>query len=101
MNVLEGYDIGLMGFGSMDYLYYFIEVKKFVFEDWVKFYVDFDFNEILVVGLILDEYVVEWCKLICLICVGRNYIVGNLFFEEGDMIYLIVVDEDCMMVLLI
>lgn len=57
--MFEYYDIEGMGFNLVDYIYIFVEVKKFVFEDCVKFYVDLDFNDILVDWLILKEYVVK------------------------------------------
>lgn len=58
-NILEQYDIEGMGWDFVDYIYIFVEVKKLVFEDCVKYYVDLVFNDILVVLLISKEYVWE------------------------------------------
>lgn len=56
---MECYDIEGMGFDLVDYIYIFVEVKKLVFEDRVKFYVDFEFNVIFVDWFILKDYVWE------------------------------------------
>ncbi len=44
----KGYDIASMGFGSSDYIHYFVEAKKLAFADRAKFYADPDFNKILI-----------------------------------------------------
>lgn len=75
-NILEGYDIVSMGFNSLEYWYFLVEVKKLVFEDCVKFYVDFVFNEILVDWLVLKEYVEECWVMINLDCVVCSYEFG-------------------------
>ena len=40
LNILEGYDIAAMGFGSADYIHVFTEAKKLAFEDRAKYYAD-------------------------------------------------------------
>jgi gamma-glutamyltranspeptidase/glutathione hydrolase len=52
LNILEGYDIKSMGFGSAEYLHVLTEAKKLAFEDRAKFYADPEFNNIPVDELI-------------------------------------------------
>lgn len=101
LNVLEGYDVASMGFGSTDHLHHFIEAKKLAFEDRAKFYADPAFHDIPVAELISDEYADERRKLINSRRAGRNFTAGNPSLEEGDTIYLTVADEDRTMVSLI
>lgn len=98
LNILEGYDIASMGFGSTEHLHAFIEAKKLAFEDRAKFYADPDFNDIPVAELISKEYANERRKLIDLERAGVSYPAGNASLQEGDTIYLSVADKDGMMV---
>jgi gamma-glutamyltranspeptidase/glutathione hydrolase len=50
LNILEGYDISSMGFGSPEYIHLLTEAKKLAFEDRAKFYADPAFNDIPVEG---------------------------------------------------
>ena len=43
LNLLEGYDIRSMGFGSADYIHHFVEAKKIAFADRAKYLGDPDF----------------------------------------------------------
>jgi len=99
LNILEEYDIKSMGFGSKEYIHYFIEAKKLAFEDRAKFYADPDFNDIPIHKLISKEYANERRKLINPNRAGRRYDAGN--FEQGNTIYLTVADKDGNMVSLI
>ena len=56
LNLLEGYDIKSMGFGSADYIHHFVEAKKIAFADRAKYYADMDFNKIPTEYLISKEY---------------------------------------------
>lgn len=56
LNILEGFDIAAMGFGSADYLHTLVEAKKLVYEDRARFYADPDFNHIPVADLISKPY---------------------------------------------
>ena len=40
LNILEGFDIASMGFGSAEYIHVFTEAKKLAFEDRAKYYAD-------------------------------------------------------------
>jgi len=101
LNILEGYDIAGMGFGSADYVHTFIEAKKLAFEDRAKWYADPAFNDIPVAGLISEEYAAERRKLIDSQRAGESYEAGNPALEEGDTIYLTTADGDGNMVSLI
>jgi gamma-glutamyltranspeptidase/glutathione hydrolase len=99
MNILEGYDIKSMGFGSKEYLHLFIEAKKLAFEDRAKYYADPDFSKIPVEELISKEYAAERRKLINPDRAARTYNAGDP--ESGNTIYLTVADSQGNMVSLI
>jgi gamma-glutamyltranspeptidase/glutathione hydrolase len=101
LNILEGYDIGAMGFGSADYVHHFVEAKKVVFEDRARWYADPDFNEIPVQELISKEYAAKRRALIDPALAGKTFEAGNPALEEGDTIYLTVSDGQRNMVSLI
>ena len=101
LNVLEGYDIRSMGFGSKEYIHHFTEAKKLAFEDRARFYADPDFNDIPVEQLISKEYAAERRKLIDPNRAGRSYPPGNPALDAGDTIYLTVADDEGNMVSLI
>lgn len=99
LNILEGYDIKSMGFGSKEYIHTFTEAKKLAFEDRAKFYADQDFYQTPIEWLLSDEYGAERRKLINPNQAGRSYPAGQL--KDGDTIYLTVADKDGNMVSLI
>jgi gamma-glutamyltranspeptidase/glutathione hydrolase len=101
LNILEGYDIAAMGFGSADYTHVFIEAKKLAFADRARFYADPDFNDIPVQMLISKEYAAGRRALIDLKRAARVVEPGPAVLEEGDTIYLATADENGMMVSLI
>jgi gamma-glutamyltranspeptidase/glutathione hydrolase len=101
LNILEGYDIAGMGFGSSEYIHRFVEAKKLAFEDRAKFYADPAFATIPVAGLISEEYAAERRQLIRPDRAGRSYEAGNPALYGGDTIYLTVADQDRNMVSLI
>ncbi len=91
LNILEGYDIAAMGFGSADYIHYFIEAKKLAFEDRAKYYADPDFASIPVETLISKKYADERRKLIHPEKSASIYEAGIL--EAGNTIYLTTADQ--------
>lgn len=99
LNILEGYDIKKMGFGSSEYIHHFVEAKKLAFEDRAKYYSDPAFNDIPVEELISKEYAGERRKLIKPGRAARMVDAGNP--EKGNTIYLTVADKDGNMVSLI
>jgi gamma-glutamyltranspeptidase/glutathione hydrolase len=91
LNILEGYDIAAMGFGSADYIHCFTEAKKLAFEDRAKYYADPDFASIPIETLISKKYADERRKLIHPERSASIYEAGIL--EAGNTIYLTTADQ--------
>ncbi|MFQ5719129.1 MAG: gamma-glutamyltransferase [Acidobacteriota bacterium] len=102
LNILEGFDIRGMGFGSAAYIHHFVEAKKLAFEDRARFYADPEFNDIPVVRLISPEYAAERREQIDPHRARRVVEPGDpLATAGGDTVYLTTADRDGMMVSLI
>jgi gamma-glutamyltranspeptidase/glutathione hydrolase len=102
LQVLEGYDVAGMGFGSADYMHLFVEAKKLAFEDRARFYADPDFMDASVAKLISDEYAEARRALIDPEKAAAMYPHGDpAVLENGDTIYLTVADAEGNMVSLI
>ncbi len=101
LNILEGYDIRGMGFGSAQYLHTLIEAKKLAYEDRAKFYADPDFYNAPLEMLLSKEYAAERRKLISADKAAMTYPPGDAKLETGDTIYLTVADKDGNMISLI
>jgi gamma-glutamyltranspeptidase/glutathione hydrolase len=101
LNILEGFDIRSMGFGSAEYVHALVEAKKLAFEDRAKFYADMDFVDVPVETLISKEYADERRKLISMDKAARSLPAGDAQLEDGDTIYMTVADSDGNMVSLI
>jgi len=99
LNILEGYDIASMGFGSAEYLHHFVEAKKLVWEDRAHYYADMHHGLVPVDRLISKEYAAERRQLIDPARAARRYDHGNL--DNPSTIYLTVADKDGNMVSLI
>jgi len=99
LNILEGYDIASMGFGSSEYLHHFVEAKKLAFEDRAKYYADPAFNEIPVEQLISKEYAAKRRELINPRRASRTLDPGKI--EHGNTIYMTVADNAGNMISLI
>lgn len=99
LNLLEGYDIAEMGFGSEAYIHTFTEAKKLAFEDRAKYYADMDFAQVPVQQLIYKAYAEERRKLINPDRAARR--INESKLRDGDTIYLTVADENGNMVSLI
>ncbi len=99
LNILEGYDIASMGFGSKAYIHAFVEAKKLAYEDRAKYYADPAFNDIPVATLLSKEYAAERRTLIDPARAARTFQAGEL--EQGNTIYMTVADRHGNMVSLI
>ncbi len=99
LNILEGYDIVAMGFGSPEYIHHFVEAKKLAFEDRARYYADPDFNDIPVDELISKEYAEQRRALIDPARASRQLPAGDP--EKGNTIYMTVADKEGNMVSLI
>jgi gamma-glutamyltranspeptidase/glutathione hydrolase len=99
LNILEGFDLSEMGFGSAEYIHLFTEAKKLAFEDRAKYYADPRFSEVPVLQLISKKYAAERRKLINREKASKIYDPGKI--EAGNTIYLTVADKYGNMVSLI
>jgi gamma-glutamyltranspeptidase/glutathione hydrolase len=91
LNILEGYDISSMGYGSADYIHLFTEAKKLAFEDRAKYYADPRFTKVPVTQLISKKYAAERRKLINPEKAAKVYEAGIV--EAGNTVYLTVADK--------
>jgi gamma-glutamyltranspeptidase/glutathione hydrolase len=101
LNILEGYDLKSMGFGSAQYIHTFVEAKKLAFEDRAKYYADMDFVDVPVEALISKDYAKERRKLISADKASMQLPAGDVKLKDGDTIYLTTADADGNMVSLI
>jgi gamma-glutamyltranspeptidase/glutathione hydrolase len=99
LNILEGFDIAAMGFGSSEYIHVFTEAKKLAFEDRAKYYADPVFSATPVTQLISKKYAAERRKLIDREKAAKIYDPGKI--EAGNTVYLTVADKFGNMVSLI
>ena len=91
LNILEGYDIASMGFGSAEYMHLFTEAKKLAFEDRARYYADPAFANVPVSQLLSKKYAAERRKLIDRNKAAKVYPTGKI--EAGNTIYLTVADR--------
>ncbi len=101
LNILEGFDIAAMGFGSAEYLHTLVEAKKLAYEDRAKYYADMDFVDVPVTRLISKDYAKERRALLSPTKASKSLPAGDARLEEGDTVYLTVADADGNMVSLI
>ncbi len=99
LNILEGYNIESMGFGSAEYIHTFTEAKKLAFEDRARYYADPLFTKVPVSQLLSKKYAAERRKLINPEKSAKLYDAGVI--EAGNTVYLTVADKFGNMVSLI
>ncbi|MCK5068499.1 MAG: gamma-glutamyltransferase, partial [Bacteroidales bacterium] len=99
LNILEGYDVAAMGFGSSEYIHHFVEAKKLAFEDRAKYYADPAFNNLPLEELISKGYASKRRELIHPGRASRNLDAGEM--EHGNTIYMSVADGKGNMISLI
>ncbi|MBK8701968.1 MAG: gamma-glutamyltransferase [Saprospiraceae bacterium] len=99
LNMLEMHDLKGMGFGSVDYLHTFTELKKIAFEDRAKYYADPDFSDVPLDQLISKSYAAERHKLFNPNRALKRIDSGNL--KVPETIYLTTADAEGNMVSLI
>ena len=99
LNILEGYNIASMGFGSAEYIHVFTEAKKLAFEDRAKYYADPVFSKTPLTQLLSKKYADERRRLINPEKAAKIYSAGKI--EAGNTIYLTVADKFGNMVSLI
>jgi gamma-glutamyltranspeptidase / glutathione hydrolase len=101
LNILEGFDLKSMGFGSSDALHAMIEAKKLAFEDRAKMFADPAFYPPPIAKLLSKEYSAERRKRIDMNKAALHYEAGDGKLAEGDTTYLCVADDQGNMVSLI
>jgi gamma-glutamyltranspeptidase / glutathione hydrolase len=102
LNMLEGYDLKRMGWGSADALHVMAEAKKLAFEDRARFYADPDFYKKDVLKILLSkDYAAKRRALIDMTKAATQVEHGDPKLVQGDTIYMTVADKDGMMVSLI
>ena len=102
LNILEGYDLNSLGWGSPEYLHLLVEAKKLAFEDRAYFYSDPSFSDIPVAELISKPYASKRRALIDLGQASREFPLGEPeHLNQGDTVYLTVADKNGNMISLI
>ncbi len=99
LNILEGFDLKVMGRNSVDTLHTMIEAKKIAWADRAKYYADPAFAKIPLTKLLSKEYAAERRKLIDPNRAAKTVAAGNL--DQGDTIYMCMADDEGNMVSLI
>ena len=118
LNILEGFDLRVMGRNSPEALHTMIEAKKIVWSDRAKFYADPAFAKIPLAGLLSKTYAAERRKLIDPNRAAKTVETGvppanptasqptrlplqTGLLDQGDTIYLCTADDEGNMVSLI
>lgn len=109
LQMLEGFDLRGMGFGSPDSIMAQVEAKRLAFADRAKGYADPEFSGIDPEVFIRDGYNVERAEAIDLtvpmsqVDAGMDFaaMAADETLEDGDTTYLTVADQNGMMVSLI
>ena len=118
LNILEGFDLRVMGRNSPEALHTMIEAKKIVWADRAKFYADPAFAKIPLAGLLSKTYAAERRKLIDPNRAAKTVETGvppanptasqptrlplqTGLLDQGDTIYLCTADDEGDMVSLI
>ncbi|MBM82713.1 MAG: gamma-glutamyltransferase [Planctomycetaceae bacterium] len=94
LNILEQHDVKSMGHNSAELIHLFVEAKKLAFADRAKFYSDPDFNRLPVKELISKEYAKRQAKRIDESKSATDVPAGDPILQNGDTVYLTVVDKD-------
>ncbi|HLH30900.1 MAG TPA: gamma-glutamyltransferase, partial [Terriglobia bacterium] len=92
LNILEPYDLRALGHNSAEHLHLMIEAKKLAFADRDAYIADPDKASVPVARLISKEYATERRKLISTAHAMPSPRPG--LREQGDTVYLTVVDKD-------
>ena len=101
LNILEGFELGAMKWGSAEHLHLVVEAKKLAFEDRAKFYADPAFAALPVERLASKEYAAARRALIDAKRAAQAPTHGELRPGAGDTVYLATADADGNMVSLI
>ncbi|MCS5631028.1 MAG: gamma-glutamyltransferase [Pirellulaceae bacterium] len=94
LNLIEPYDVSSMGAGSADWLHLFTEAKKLAFADRAKFYADLDVVSVPVAEMISKKYAQQRGALLDMQQANPNVPAGDPKLQQGDTVYITVVDKD-------
>lgn len=94
LNLLEPHDLKQLGHNSAPFIHLLVEAKKLAFADRARFYADPAFEMIPVAALASKEYAAQRGKFIDPHKAAVDTPPGDPRFEQGDTIYLTVVDKD-------
>jgi gamma-glutamyltranspeptidase/glutathione hydrolase len=83
LNILEGFNLEGMGFGTAAYVHTFVETKKLVYEDRARWYADPEFFNAPVERLISKGYAEERRKLIAADKAARTFPAGDMALEQA------------------
>jgi gamma-glutamyltranspeptidase/glutathione hydrolase len=100
LNILEGYDFGKIGFGSVEHVHLFTEAKKLAFADRAQYFADPAFAPLPLKGLLSKDYAAQRRQLIGETA-AKSVEAGHPPLNDGDTIYLTTADKDGNMVSLI
>jgi gamma-glutamyltranspeptidase / glutathione hydrolase len=100
LNMLEQYDLKALGHNTTETLHLMTEVKKLVFEDRAKLYIDPDFGKMPIKQLLSKDYAIKRNQLISNKA-AKIVSAGTQMLEHGDTIYLTTADKAGNMVSLI
>lgn len=92
LNILDGYKLADMGFGSTDHLHFMIEAKKQAFADRARCYADPHFFDVPVDALLKQEYAARQREAIHPRVAARSVVPDPEILRNGDTIYLATAD---------
>lgn len=102
LNVLEGFDLGALDWGSAEHLHLLVEAKKLAFEDRARYYADPHFVDVPVAALVAKDYAAVRRALIDPARAAAMVPHGDaLHARARDTVYLAAADADGNMVSLI
>src|SRR5688572_133755 len=101
LNILEGFDLGSLEWGSAEHLHLLVEAKKLAFEDRARFYADPVFTAVPVERLVAKDYSATRRALIDPQRAAPAPAHGGAAAGAGDTVYLATADAAGNMVSLI
>lgn len=94
LNLLEPYDLRLMGQKSPDFVHLYVEAKKLAFADRARYYADPAFAKLPTAELISKDYAARRRASIHADRAATDVPSGSPKLDGADTVYLTVVDKD-------
>jgi len=98
LNILEGFDLAGMGFGSADHIHAFIEAKKLAFADRARLYADPEFFKNPLNRLLSKDYATSQRERVDLKRAALEITPDPIGLKKGDTVYLCTADSQGNMV---